>query len=153
MKNYVNPVCCVATVCHQVRCMYWGHLGHFHIAISHLKSYKIVCMRYLASECSQMKSINMFSMFFQSGVPRHFLWRFIAVWIYNLTIFMFLYVNVDLKLYRQYAETWVFGMFSCCVRQGNFILGLGNWRRDLTHQTRMFLFSEKATGFLLRNGN
>ena len=34
--NYVNPVCCVATVW-QVRCMYWGHLGHFHRAISHLK--------------------------------------------------------------------------------------------------------------------
>ena len=23
-----QPVCCVATVCHQIRCMYWGHLGH-----------------------------------------------------------------------------------------------------------------------------
>ena len=41
--NYVNPVCCVATVCHQVRCMHWGHLGHFHRAIYHLKWYKIVC--------------------------------------------------------------------------------------------------------------
>ena len=78
--NYVNPVCCVATVCHQVRCMYWGHLGYFHRAISQLKWYKIVCMRYLACTFSQMKSINMFSMFLQSGVPRHFLWRFIAVW-------------------------------------------------------------------------
>ena len=86
--NYVNPICCVATVCHQVRCMYWGHLGHFHMAISHLKWYKIACMRYLACAFSQMKYINMFSMFLQSGVPRHFLWRFIAVWIYNLTIFM-----------------------------------------------------------------
>ena len=78
--NYVNTVCCVATVCHQVRCMYWGHLGYFHRAISQLKWYKIVCMRYLACTFSQMKSINMFSMFLQSGVPRHFLWRFIAVW-------------------------------------------------------------------------
>ena len=40
---------------------------------------------------------------------------------------MFMYVNVDLKPSRQYAETWVFGMFSCCVRQGKYILGLGNW--------------------------
>ena len=96
--NYVNPVCCVATACHQVRCMYWGHLGHFHRAISHLKWYKIVCMRYLACTFSQMKSINTFSMCLQSGVPRHFVWRFIAVWIYNLTVFMFMYVNVDLKL-------------------------------------------------------
>ena len=70
--NYVNPVCCVATVC-QVRCIYWGHLGHFHRVISHSKWYKIVFVRYLACKFSQMKSINMFSMFLQSGVPRHFL--------------------------------------------------------------------------------
>ena len=95
--NYVNPVCCVATVCHQVRFMYWGHLGHFHRK-THSKWYQIVCMRYLACTFSQMKSINMFSLFLQSGVPRHFLWRFIAVWIYNLTVFMLMYVNVDLKL-------------------------------------------------------
>ena len=78
--NYVNPVCCVATVCHQVRCMYWGHLGYFRRAISHLKWYKIVCVRYLACTFSQMESINMFARFLQSGVPRHFLWIFIAVW-------------------------------------------------------------------------
>ena len=130
-QNYVNPLCCVATVCHQVRCMYWGHLGHFHRAISHLKWYKIVCMGYLACTFSQMKSINMFSMFLQSGVPRHFLWRFIAVWTYNLTVFMFMNVNVDPKLSRQYAETWVLGMFSCFVRQGKYIWGLGNWFRCL----------------------
>ena len=34
--NCVNPVCRVASVCHQVRCMHWGHLGHFQRAISHL---------------------------------------------------------------------------------------------------------------------
>ena len=32
--------------CHQVRCMYWGHLGHFHRAISHLK-HNNNCTRYL----------------------------------------------------------------------------------------------------------
>ena len=110
--------------CH---CLPPGSL-HVHRAISHWKWYETVCMRYLASVFSKMKSINMFTMFLQSGVPRHFLWRFIVVWIYNLTIFMFMYVNVDLKLQRQYAETWVFGMFSCCARQGNYILGLGNYR-------------------------
>ena len=35
--NYVDLECCVATVCHQVRFMYWEHLDHFHRAISHLK--------------------------------------------------------------------------------------------------------------------
>ena len=84
--NYVNPVCCVATVCHQVRCMYWGHWDYFHRAISHLKWRKIACMRYVACIFSRVKSIDMFSMFLQSGVPIHFLWRFIAVWIYNLTV-------------------------------------------------------------------
>ena len=98
LYNYVNPIYCVATVCHQVRCMYWGHLGHFHRAISYLKWYKIVCMRCLACTFSQMKSINMFFMFSQSGVPKHFRWRFFAVWIYNLTVVMSMHVNIDLKL-------------------------------------------------------
>ena len=62
------------------RCMYWGHLGHFHTAIYHLKWYKMVCMIYLACTFSQMKSINMFSVYLQFGVPRHFLWKLIAVW-------------------------------------------------------------------------
>ena len=35
--NYVDLECCVATVCHQVRFMYWEHLGHFYRDISHLK--------------------------------------------------------------------------------------------------------------------
>ena len=45
---------------------------------------------------------------------------------------MFIYVNVDPKLWRQYAETWVFGIFSCCVHQGKYIWGLchsGVWCR------------------------
>ena len=67
--NYVNPVCCVATVCLQVRCMCWGHLGHFHRATSHLKWYKIVCMRYLACTFSQVKSINMFPCFCNLDFP------------------------------------------------------------------------------------
>ena len=78
--NYVDPKCCVVTVCHQVHFMYWEHLGHFQRAISHLKWHKIVCMRYLACAFSQMKSTDMFSMYLQSGVPRHFIWWFIAGW-------------------------------------------------------------------------
>ena len=78
--NYVDPECCVATVSHQVRFMYWEHLGHIQRAISHLKWHKIVCMRYLACTFSQMKSTDMFSMYLQSGVQRHFIWWFIAGW-------------------------------------------------------------------------
>ena len=58
--NYVDPECCVANVYHQFRCMYWGHLGHFHRAVSHLKWYKIVCMIYFICIFSQMTSIDMF---------------------------------------------------------------------------------------------
>ena len=65
---------------------------------AHLKWYKIVCMRYLACTFIQMKSIDMFSTFLQSGVPIHFLWRFTAFWTYNLTVFMFMYGNIDPKL-------------------------------------------------------
>ena len=78
--NYVDPECCVSTVCHQVRFMYWEHLGHFQRAICHLKWHKIVCMRYLACTFNQMKSTDIFSMYLQSGVPRHFIWWFIAGW-------------------------------------------------------------------------
>ena len=78
--NYVDPECCVATVCHQVRFMYWEHLGHIQRAISHLKWHEIVCMRYLACTFSQMKSTDMFSMYLQSGVPRHFIQWFIVGW-------------------------------------------------------------------------
>ena len=57
--NYVNPVCCVTIICHQVRCMYRGHLGHFHRAISHSKWYRIVCMRYSTCTFSQAICRNM----------------------------------------------------------------------------------------------
>ena len=32
-NEYNNPICCVATVCHQVRCMHCGHLDLFHKGI------------------------------------------------------------------------------------------------------------------------
>ena len=57
-----------------------GYLGDFYRAIYILKWYKMVCMRYLVCTFSQMKYINMFSMYLQSGIPRHLVWRFITVW-------------------------------------------------------------------------
>ena len=57
-ENYVEPICCVANVCHQVHSTYWGHLGHFCRAISPLKWHEMVCMRYLACTFSQMKSCS-----------------------------------------------------------------------------------------------
>ena len=123
LTNYDDPVCCVATVCHrgQARCMYWGHLGHIYRAISHLKWCKIVWIRYLARTFIQMKSSNTFFMFLQSEVPRHFRWRFNAVWIYTFTVFMFMYINVDLKLCRN------MGIWNVCMLRppGKIYLGFG----------------------------
>ena len=111
--------------CHQVRCMYWEHLGHFHRAVSHSKWYKVVCKRYLACTFSQMKSINMFSMFLQNGVPRHFLWKFIAVWIFNLFSCLCMSMLTSNSSSNMQKHGYL-GMFSCCIRQGKYILGLGN---------------------------
>ena len=58
----LNHVCCVATVCHQICCMCWGHLGDIHRALSHWNWYKIPCRRDVAFTFSQLKSLNMFSM-------------------------------------------------------------------------------------------
>ena len=59
--NTPNPAWCVATVCHQVSCMFWGHLGLFHRTTSHLNWNKMVCMWDSAYTCSRMRSTNMFS--------------------------------------------------------------------------------------------
>ena len=124
-RNYVNPVCCVATVSHQIRCMNWGHLGHCHGAIYHLKWYKIVCMRYLTCTFSQMKSINMCSMYLQS-------------WVSKFPLEIYCSLNIEPHCLHFYAcQCWpqtlaaicrTMGIldFSCCVRQGNYIWGLGN---------------------------
>ena len=72
--------------------MYWVHLGIFHGATSRLNWYKIVCVFDIACTLSRMKSMNTFCMCFQSEIPRHFLWRCIAVLIKNLTVFMLVYI-------------------------------------------------------------
>ena len=58
----------------------WGHLRDFHWGMSPLKWNKMVCMGVLAYSFILIKSMNMFSMSLQSGVPRHFHYRLIAVW-------------------------------------------------------------------------
>ena len=50
----------------------FGSLSQSHI--SPLNRYEIVCEGDLACTFSQMKSMNIFSVYLQSGVPRHFLW-------------------------------------------------------------------------------
>ena len=44
-NNYADPLYGVATICHQVRCLRWGHPSLFHTAMSLLIWYKNFCMR------------------------------------------------------------------------------------------------------------
>ena len=85
ISNVLNHICCVVTVCHQVRCMCWGHLGLFHRAIAHLNWYQMVWMGDSSCKFSQIKSTNMFSRYMQSGVSWYI-------------IFMFVYITIDPKL-------------------------------------------------------
>ena len=62
--NFPNPVCCVATICHQFRCMYCGNLGQFLRAIYNSNQYIIFCIGDMACTSSQMK---LFSLYLQSG--------------------------------------------------------------------------------------
>ena len=107
ISNYTNPVCCVATACHQVHCIYRGHLGHFHRAISHFKWYKIVCMRYLACTFSHMKSINMFSMFF-------------AIWSSHwFPVEIYCSLNIQLHCFHVYVcQCWPQNLVAICRNMG-----------------------------------
>ena len=67
--QYYQPVCCVVTVCHQVGCMCWVHLGLFHRAITHSNWYQMVCMWDLACKFCQIKSTNMFPCICNQGFP------------------------------------------------------------------------------------
>ena len=59
--NYANPVYGFATICHQVRCLRWGHLSLFYTATSLLILYKMLCMRDISYRLIWMKFINMLS--------------------------------------------------------------------------------------------
>ena len=69
-----NPVYGVATICHQVRCLRWGHPSLFHTATSLLIWYEMFCMRDISYRLIWMKFINMLSEYAQSGTHRHFNW-------------------------------------------------------------------------------
>ena len=79
MDNNANPVYGVATICHQVRCLRWGHPSLFHTATSLLIWYKMFSMRDILYRLMWMKFINMLSVYVQSGTHRRFNWWIIAV--------------------------------------------------------------------------
>ena len=86
--NYANPVYGLATVCHQVRCLRWGHPSLFHTATSLLIWYKMVCVRDISYRLIWMEFINMFSVYAQSETHRRFNWWIIAVLTYNPSVLM-----------------------------------------------------------------
>ena len=57
--NYTNPIYGVATICHQVHCLCWGHSSLFHTATFLLIWYKMFCMRDISCRLVWMKFINM----------------------------------------------------------------------------------------------
>ena len=72
--NYANPVYGVATICHQVRWLRWGHPSLFHTATSLLIWYKMFCVRDISYRLIWMEFINMFSVYAQSGTNSRFNW-------------------------------------------------------------------------------
>ena len=72
--NYANPVYGVATFCHQVRWLHWGHPSLFHTATSLLIWYKMFCVRDISYRLIWMEFINMFSVYAQSGTHSCFNW-------------------------------------------------------------------------------
>ena len=69
---YANPVYGVATICHQVRWLRWGHPSLFHADTSLLIWYKMFCVRDISYRLIWMEFINMFSMYAQSGMHSRF---------------------------------------------------------------------------------
>ena len=86
--NYANPVYGVVTVCHQVRCLRWGHPSPFHTATSRLIWYKMFCVNDISNRLTWMEFINMFSVYAQSGMHRRFNRWIIAVLTYNPSVLM-----------------------------------------------------------------
>ena len=74
IDNYANPVYGVATICHQVRWLRWGHPSLFHIATSLLIWYEMLCVRDISFRLIWVEFINMFSVYAQSGTHSRFNW-------------------------------------------------------------------------------
>ena len=85
--NYVDPECCVSTVGYQVRCMYWGHLGHFHRAISHLNVFHVLAIWssqtfHMAFYCGLNKELHCFHVYVCKCWPQTLaaICRYMGIW-------------------------------------------------------------------------
>ena len=72
LVNYANPVYGVATICHQVCWLRWGHPSLFYIATPLLIWYKMFCVREISYRLIWMEFINTFSVYAQSGTHSRF---------------------------------------------------------------------------------
>ena len=69
--NTPNPVCSVATICHQVCFVHWGHPSLFHTASFLLNWYKIIDMENLLYGFFKVKFTNMLSIYVKFGTHRY----------------------------------------------------------------------------------
>ena len=125
-RNYANPVYVVATICHQVRWLRWGHPSLFHIASPLLIWYKMFCVRDISYRLIWMEFINIVSVFAQSGTLSPFNWWIIVVLTYNPSVLMCVEIIDVLKLKRKCAEPWAFVTVSGQWPQGWNIRGSCN---------------------------
>ena len=105
-SNYANPVYGVATICHQVRWLRWGHPSLFHTATSLLIWYEMLCVGDISYRIIWMEFINAFSVYAQSWTHSRFNWSIIMVLTYNSSVVMCVEITDAPKLYRKCAETW-----------------------------------------------
>ena len=84
--NYANPVYGVATICHQVLWLRWGHPSLFHTATSLLIWYKMFCVRDISHRLIWMEFINKLSVYAQSEMHSRFNWWIIVVLTYHPSV-------------------------------------------------------------------
>ena len=96
--SYANPVYGVATICHQVRWLRWGHPSLFHTATSLVIWYKMFCVRDISYRLIWMEFINTFSVYAQSGTHSRFNWWIIVVLTHNPSVLMYVEITDAPKL-------------------------------------------------------
>ena len=106
--NTLHPICSVSTICHQVFCMYWGHLSLFYRGMSLLNWYKMVSIGDLPYLFIQIKSTNMSSMYLQSGLPCHIFFNNLLLFFntepYCLYFILCLCISMMLKMWLSWGK-------------------------------------------------
>ena len=97
MSNTLNPIYSFATVCHQVRCMYWRHFSVFHRAMS------------LSNGLIGRFIIHIYSHVFEIWDAQAFsLEIYCSFNIETYCLYVCVYIKDAPKLWRKYPETKVY---------------------------------------------